>query len=465
MASPTESVKKLFESFLDDSQIKIDPSDLCAYGTDNTEVFKPNPLLIVLPKTTEEVQEIVKTCYDNNIAMVPSGGRTGMAAGAIAAHGEVVISMEKMNRVLSIDAISSSMEVEAGVVLEDAQLAAKEASLYLPIDFGAKGSAEIGGCISTNAGGCKVFKYGMTRHHVLGIEVVTPSGDILNLNTKLYKNNAGYDLKQLFIGAEGTLGIITKATLKLAPKPKHLVLGYFGVQEFSHILEILKIIKSKSLDITAFEFLPHDVLESTLAYIPKLKNPLATKHPFYILVEIDASDDGTEFRSVVENLFEQNLIADGTFAENDSQFKALWTIRESAPDGIRAQGFMHRNDISVPISALSEFLPKLLRMFETDYRGLTVYYFGHISDGNLHVDILNKGKYSQHEFEAMIPTLDRKMFELVASFNGSISAEHGIGLLKRDLLHIQRTPLELELMRKIKAIFDPKQLMNPGKII
>lgn len=455
--------KTKFISFLDDNRVTDRPEDLIEYGHDWTRVYNPDPALILFPKTTGEVLNIVSYCYAENIKIVPSGGRTGLAAAAVARKKEVVVSFSKMNRILNVDIESGSVDVEAGAILENVQKAATESDMYFPLDFAARGSCQIGGCISTNAGGLKVLKYGMMRELVLGLEIVTPTGQVLYLNSNLHKNNSGFDLKQFFIGAEGTLGLITRATLKIVPKPRNLQLALLAVENFSDILSIFKEAKLKSLDLTAFEFFTKPCLEAVLAYGPHGRNPFNKLFPFYVLIEIDAGEKPEALQSFLASI--EHRMADAALAVNPATFKELWSYRENIPETLLKLGNVHKNDIAVPISSMPSFVKDLEQIIRAHYGAFQVLLFGHIGDGNIHVNIIDPHRMPMEEFINRTDVLDTEMCRLIKSYQGSISAEHGIGLLKKNLLQRSRNAEEIQMMKRIKSIFDPKNICNPGKIV
>jgi glycolate oxidase subunit GlcD len=452
-----------FASFLEANQISQVQSDLEEYGKDRTKMHAPDPSIILFPKTTEHVSKILSYCNNNNISVVPSGGRTGLSGAAMAPNKEVVISLSKMNSIASVDSIGSLIEVEAGAILESIQAEVAKNGLYFPLDFASKGTAQIGGCISTNAGGVKVIKYGMTRDIVLGLEVVLMSGEILDLNKKLIKDNSGYNLIQPFIGSEGTLGVITKATLKCVPKPSNPQVALFACESFEQIPEILKEVRTAGYDLAAFEFFTSSGKDAVISHINSISYPFEEEYEFFTLIEICASKDD-DMIDLMEILAEKELIIDGTTAENSSEVENLWGLRENISESVSMMGNVHKNDISVPVSKLIEFVTKLEKLVNTKYSQYHLVLFGHIGDGNIHVNIIDKEDRNISDFKKETHILDQEMFELIRSLNGSISAEHGIGLLKKEGLKYRRTELEISLMKQIKAVFDPKNLLNPGKI-
>lgn len=458
-----EKHKKYFTELFGPDRVTDDPGDLTNFGKDWTKFYPPDPSLVLFPKTTDEVQKIALYCSEHRLPMVPSGGRTGLAAAAVAANKEIVISFDKMNKISTIDIESGSVDVEAGVVLENIQKAVAESGMYFPLDFGARGSCQIGGCISTNAGGLKVIKYGMTRELVLGLEVVTPRGEVLRLNSNLHKNNSGYDLKQYFIGAEGTLGMITRATMKIVPKPKLLQLSLLAVDTFSSILEILKKARLRSLDITAFEFFTKNCLDAVLTHAHQFRNPFSSLYPYYVMLEIDGGTEVSAMQDFMEAVSDSLL--DGTLAMDPKTFRELWSYRETIPETLIKMGNLHKNDIAVPISSMPSFVGELEPMIVQKYSGFEVFLFGHIGDGNIHVNVLDRKSMPIDAFKNSTDRLDMEMMRLIKKYEGSISAEHGIGLLKKKLMHMHRSPDELMFMRSLKMLFDPNNICNPGKII
>jgi FAD/FMN-containing dehydrogenase len=457
--------KHAFSQILDPARVLDDPSSLHDYGRDRTRVHEPAPSLVLFPKTTEEVVRIAEYCARERLPIVPSGGRTGYAGAAVAAHGEVVVSMGKMDRILGIDLESGCVEVEAGAILENVQHAVAETGMYLPLDFAARGSAQIGGCIATNAGGLKVIKYGMTRELVLGLEAVFGRGQVLRLNTSLHKNNSGYDLKQFLVGAEGTLGIVTRATMQIVPQPKRLNVGLIALSRLADTPPVLKEARLRSLDLTAAEFFTGACLEAVMAHLPQMRSPFPIRYPCYLLIEIDEGEHDGQLTAFLEHVSGIPGIEDATVATSPQSFRELWALRENISESIGTLGLVHKNDIAVPVSSMPAFVGALESLVRERYRGLDVLLFGHIGDGNVHVNVIDRTSKDAAGFETRVEELDTALCELIQSYNGSISAEHGIGLLKKRLLHLQRDPVQIELMKAIKHTFDPANIFNPGKIV
>lgn len=439
--------------------------DLKTWGTDWTKIFEPKPMCIVLPSSTDKVSEILAYCSSNQLAVTPSGGRTGLCAGAVASDGEIVINLSRMNKILEVDPVGLTITAEAGVTTEALQIAARDVGLYFPLDLASKGSCQIGGNIATNAGGVKLIRYGGTREQVLGLEVVLADGRILDMNVALRKNNSGYDLKQLFIGSEGTLGIVTKAILRLTPKPRNLQLAILAVPSFSKILQILRQCSLSSVSITAFEFFTSVAHKIVLEHLPGARTPFPEMYPFYVLLEIEQPGGTPEMELLLEKLFNEDLIKDATIANSSQQFKELWGLRENITESLAAHGQVRKNDIALAIDQLDGFVKKLETLVASHVQDeITIVLFGHIGDGNLHINYVAPRDIPAQAFHSKARKIEERVFELLTEFKGSISAEHGIGLTKKKDLHFTRTADEIDWMRKTKQAWDPKGILNPGKI-
>lgn len=454
---------QLTQQGFDDSQIKTDPDSLNYWGKDWTKHFEPNALAILFPKSTEQVQTIVKICNELNIVITPSGGRTGLSAGAVAANGEVVVSLDKMHKVLNFYPADRMVEVEAGMVTKALQEFAESKDLYYPVDFASAGSSQIGGNIGTNAGGIKVIRYGMTRNWILGMTVVTGKGDILRLNNGMIKNATGYDLRHLFIGAEGTLGIVTEVQVKLERPPKNLTVMVLGVPEFANIMQILSAFQSK-LDLTAFEFFDDVAVEKLLA-TGHVQKPFETDAPFYALLEFEAPYEPIMDMAmqIFEDCMAEGWILDGVMSQSLHQAEELWKLREYISETISVFT-PYKNDISVLISHVPDFIADIDRIVADNYPDFQVCWFGHIGDGNLHLNILKPDNLSKDEFFEKCQVVNKYVFETVKKYNGSISAEHGVGMTKKPYLNYTRPDAEIEYLREIKKVFDPNGIMNKGKI-
>lgn len=444
------------------TSVVTDDDSLTEYGTDRTRVHAPQPSCVVFPRSTEEVARILTICDRHSISVVPSGGRTGLAGGAVAARGELVLSMEKMRRIEAVDEVGMTVHVEAGAITEAVHEAVAEHGLIWPVDFASKGSSQIGGNIATNAGGVKVIRYGLTRNWVLGLTVVKASGEVLKLDGALEKNNTGVDLRQLFIGSEGTLGVITEATLKLTPAPGHLDVFFFALDSLGAILRLFQAARTGPFVVSAFEMLT----ERCLARLERhrgLRSPLEESAGYYVLLEVEASDrDALE--AWMLSILEAELVLDGTLAADGRQARALWELREDISESLAMTGTPHKNDVALPIASLPTFCEELGAVFEERYPGWEICLFGHIGDGNLHINVMKPDAMDGQAFLDKVHGADEAIFDLVRAHRGSISAEHGIGLLKREWLGYTRSPAEIELMRAMKRVLDPSGILNPGKL-
>lgn len=456
-------IEQLRQQGFDEHQIKTDAGSLGFWGKDWTKHFEPNASAIVFPKSTQQVQAIVKLCNELNIVITPSGGRTGLSAGAVAANGEIVISLDKMHQVLGFYPADRMVEVEAGIVTKALQDFAQQQGLYYPVDFASAGSSQLGGNIGTNAGGIKVIKYGMTRNWILGMTVVTGKGDILHLNKGMIKNATGYDLRHLFIGAEGTLGIVTEVQVKLERQPKNLTVMVLGVPEFANIMQILSAYQSK-MDLTAFEFFD-DVAVDKLLATGHVQKPFETDVPFYALLEFEAPYEPIMDMAmqIFEDCMSEGWVLDGVMSQSIHQAQELWKLREYISETISVFT-PYKNDISVLISRVPEFIADIDAIVSQNYPDFQVCWFGHIGDGNLHLNILKPENLSKDEFFEKCQVVNKYVFETVQKYNGSISAEHGVGMTKKPYLNYTRPDEEIDYLRAIKQVFDPNGIMNRGKI-
>ena len=441
-----------------------EPDDLVEYGRDWTRVLDPAPCAIALPRTTDEVVRFVKLCSTFGVPIVPSGGRTGLAAGAVAAKGEIVLSMSRMRSIQPVDVAGATLRVQAGVVTQAVHEHCLPHGLTWPVDFASKGSSTVGGNIATNAGGVKVIRWGLTRQWVLGVEVVLASGEVLDDKGALEKNSTGLDLRQLFIGSEGTLGIVTAATLKLARVPRRSEVMLFAVDDLAAVVRLFRETRASPFAVSAYEMFTDACLARVLAH-RKLRAPLAAPASHYVLVELEDVAPRAPLDEWVGSLLERGLVRDGVLAQHGSEARDLWALRESIGESLSATGFPHKNDIALPVAALEAFCADLEALFVRRYPGWEVCLFGHIGDGNLHVNVMKPADADAPAFLARVKEADRDLFDLVRKHGGSISAEHGIGLLKKPWLGWSRTPAEIATMRAVKRALDPQNLLNPGKIL
>ncbi|MCP3749989.1 FAD-binding oxidoreductase [Pseudomonas sp. SBB6] len=450
-------------TLVEPGKVLTDAASLEAYGKDWTKHFAPAPSAIVFPKSIEQVQAIVRWANQHKVALVPSGGRTGLSAAAVAANGEVVVAFDYMNQILDFNEFDRSVVCQPGVITQQLQDFAEAKGLYYPVDFASAGSSQIGGNIGTNAGGIKVIRYGMTRNWVAGLKVVTGKGDLLELNKDLIKNATGYDLRQLFIGAEGTLGFVVEATMRLDRAPNNLTAMVLGTPDFDSIMPVLHAFRAR-LDLTAFEFFSDKALAKIMGRGDVLA-PFATDCPFYVLLEFEASNEemANDALATFEHCVEQGWVLDGVMSQSEQQLQNLWKLREFISETI-SHWTPYKNDISVTVSKVPAFLKDIDAIVAENYPDFEVVWYGHIGDGNLHLNILKPQNLSKDEFFAKCTTVNKWVFETVEKYNGSISAEHGVGMTKRDYLTYSRSPVEIEYMKAVKAAFDPNGIMNPGKI-
>lgn len=456
-----------FKKIIGDAHVTNAPEQLKVFGRDWTTAHTPNASLVLLPGSTKDVSAILKYCNEHHLAVIPSGGRTGLAGGAVATQGEIILSLNRMNKIENLDAVGMTIEVQAGVTCQAVQQAAAEAGVFFALDLASKGSCQIGGNIATNAGGLKLIRYGGAREQILGLEVVLANGEVLDMNYKLRKNNTGVDLKQIFIASEGTLGVVTRAVLRLMPKPRELVLSCMVVESFADIPKLVQLINMRSLLPTAFEFFSQRAMELVLKYHTSLSSPFQERGAYYVLLELDSDDRGpsAQLEPLLEEALEKGFIKDAVIATSSAQFKSLWGLRENISESVANYGHVRKNDISLPIDALKNFVDEMDAIVSTCPPDIELVLFGHIGDGNLHVNYIAPPKLPKPEFNATARKIEERIFALLPKYRGSISAEHGIGLLKKADLKFSRTPHEIEWMHKLKGLFDPKGILNPGKIL
>lgn len=452
------------ESLLKKDQIKTDEESLKYWGKDWTTYFDIKSSAIVFPHSTEDIVKLVHWARKNKMALIPSGGRTGLSGAAVATQGEVVVSFDQMNKIKEFNPVDQTVVIDPGVVTEALQEFALSKNLFYPVDFAARGSSQMGGNIATNAGGIKVVRYGLTRDWVVGLKVVTGTGDVLDLNNALVKNATGYDLRHLFIGSEGTLGFITEATIKLAAAPPPMKVLVMGVSGLDAVMKIFAEFKTKT-SLVAFEMFSDKALRKVLEGTG-LSAPLATEYPFYVLAEVETRNEADEEQalSVFEKSLEEGWVLDGVISQSDVQAKTFWRYREDISECL-AKYSPYKNDIAVAISKVPPFMEDLDQVLSAAYPTWEVVWFGHIGDGNLHINILRPEGMSKEEFVKECRKVDVLVFEAVKKYKGSISAEHGVGLTKRSFLNYTRSEAEIELMRGIKKVFDPDNIINPGKVI
>ncbi len=450
--------------------LRGDHADAEPYISEARGDYRSTPLAVVLPGSTDEVSGVVRACVDAGAAIVPQGGNTGLCGGAVAREGEVTVVLKRLDRVREVDTLNGTMVVEAGCILADVQSAARDAGRFFPLSLGAEGSCMIGGNLATNAGGINVLRYGNSRQQVLGLEVVLGDGRVWHGLNPLYKNNTGYDLKQLFIGAEGTLGIITAASVKIYPYPVRSRTILLGFSRLGACLELLSLAREESGDqLSSFELIPDIAMRAAAEHVEGCANPLADAHPWYILCQFATSskviplDEMAE--AFLERAYEAGLLSDAIVTASEAQERSLWRIREAIVAAQRMAGRSVSHDVSVPVSRVPELIERVTAALERVAPGVRPYPFGHIGDGNVHCNLLQPLDMNEASFVASKPLLRKTVYDIVLALGGSFSAEHGVGLLKRELMEAHKSPEELSLMRAVRAAIDPGGLLNPGKVV
>jgi D-lactate dehydrogenase (cytochrome) len=457
-----------FRTIVGDRYAVTDAAAIAPYLTEERDLYHGRSPLVLRPGSTAEVSAICRLATEQRIALVPQGGNTGLVGGQTPHHGEVVVSMRRMDRIRDIDTASNTMTCEAGVVLQVAQQRASDMDRLFPLSLGAEGSCTIGGNLSTNAGGTAALAYGVAREMALGLEVVLADGRVLNALSKLKKDNTGYDLRNLFIGAEGTLGIITAATLRLFPKPRAVETAYVGLRSPADALTLLAISQNEAAgSLTSFELLSDVAVDFSVRHGIDIRNPLAGGHPWYVLMELSSSRD--DARAALESILAQGLddgvVADAVIAANLGQRQAFWKLRDEMSAAQKPEGGSIKHDISVPVAAVPDFIAEANAAVVKLIPGSRPVPFGHLGDGNIHYNVSQPVGGDAADFLARWHEVNAVVFDIVRRMGGSISAEHGIGVLKRDELPDVKDKVAIALMRDLKAMLDPLGIMNPGKVL
>ena len=448
------------------------PEDLAPHLEDWRGLYRGETPLLLRPATTAQTAEVVRICAEARAAIVPQGGNTGLVGGGIpdASGTQILLSLGRLNRIRAIDAANFTLTAEAGCILQRVQEAAEAADRLFPLSLGAEGRCQIGGVISTNAGGTAVLRYGNMRELVLGLEVVLPDGRIWNGLRALRKDNTGYDLKQLFIGAEGTLGIVTAAVVKLFSRPRETVTAFAALPDPGAALALLARFRAASGDrVTSFELIPRLAIDLALLHVPGTLDPVPGSHPWYALIELDSGAQGAELRGLVEGVLagasESGEVANATLAASAAQGRRLWHLREAIVEAQRQAGASVKHDVAVALSQVPDFLARATAAVDRELPGLSVIAFGHLGDGNIHFNLLQPDGMMGAAFLGRAGALTRIVHDIVGEMGGSISAEHGLGQLRRDEILRYKDPVEIELMRRLKAALDPNGIMNPGKVV
>ena len=455
-----------------DSGLLTDPADTAAYSEDWRRLYRGRTAAVVRPVSTAALAEVVRACAEAGVGMVPQGGNTSMVGGAVPAEdgSEIVISLARMNRVRAIDPVDLTLTIEAGATLRAAQDAAADAGCLLPLSIGSEGSAQVGGILATNAGGNNTVRYGNARDLVLGLEVVLPDGAVWEGLRRLRKDNTGYCLRQLFVGAEGTLGIIAAAVLKLVPRPRETEVALCAVTSVEAALNLFTRFQYfDTASVQAFEYMSGAGMGFVLKHIPGAVLPLAAPAEHYALVELATPRLGAGLRAametVLESALEAGVVTDAVIAESAAQRAAIWRLREEHSEGQKREGASVKNDVSVPVSKVPEFIHRATAACEALIPGIRVVPFGHMGDGNIHFNLEQPADMDGAAFLAQDHAIMDCVCEVVRAFDGSFSAEHGIGRLKRYMMPDWRGGAELDVMRRIKRALDPRGLMNPGKVL
>ena len=457
-----------FRGIVGERHAITDANDIAPYVTEERNLFHGRSPLVLRPGSTAEVSAICKLASAHKIVLVPQGGNTGLVGGQTPHNGEVVVSLRRLDKIREVDTASNTMTCEAGVVLQVAQQKASDVDRLFPLSLGAEGSCTIGGNLSTNAGGTAALAYGVAREMALGLEVVLADGRVLNVLSKLKKDNTGYNLHNLFIGAEGTLGIITAATLKLFPKPRAVETAYVGLKSPDAALKLLTIAQSEAAGaLTSFELLSEMAVDFSVRHGIDVRDPLAEKHPWYVLMELSSPGDDarTPLETILARAMEEEIVDDAVIASSLAQRNNFWKLREEMSAAQKPEGGSIKHDISVPVAAVPAFIAEADAAVVKLIPGARPVPFGHLGDGNLHYNVSQPIGADTADYLARWHEVNAVVFEIVLRMGGSISAEHGIGVLKRDELPDVKDKTAIELMRAIKAMLDPHGIMNPGKVL
>ncbi|MDS7596329.1 FAD-binding oxidoreductase [Agrobacterium tumefaciens] len=471
-ASASPALLDRFTAIVGEKNTIRDADELAPRLVENRGLYHGASPLLLKPGSTEEVAAIMKLASETGTPIVPQTGNTGLVGGQTPRPdgGDIILSLERMNRIRDIDPVANVIVADGGCILEEIHKAAEKVNRIFPLSLGSQGSCRIGGNLATNAGGTAVLAYGNMRNLCIGLEVVLPTGEIWDGLRRLKKDNTGYDLRDLFIGSEGTLGVITGAVLKLFPTPLGHQVAFAGLQSTDDALRLFEMASNLcGTALTGFELMPRIGVEFTAKHIPGVRDPLESPHEWYTLIDISTSDSAetaeTMMQALLEQGFEAGLVQDAVIAASEAQRKALWHMRESMSDAQKPEGGSIKHDVSVPVSKIPEFMATAEKAVIAAVPGARVCAFGHLGDGNIHYNISQPVGADKAEFLSRWHEVNEIVHGIVLSLNGSISAEHGIGQLKRDELASIRSGIEMDLMRRIKLAFDPAGIMNPGKVL
>ncbi|CUW43978.1 hypothetical protein B3286c1_1299 [Brucella vulpis] len=469
---PDTALIERFAAIVGEKNALTAPKDIAAYLIEQRDLYHGRTPLVLRPGSTEEVAAIMKLATETRTPVVPQGGNTGLVGGQQPdeSGAAIILSLGRMNRIRNLDTVGNLVTLEAGVILKDLQDAAEKVGRLFPLSLGAEGSCQIGGNLGSNAGGTAVLAYGNMRELCLGLEVVLPTGEILNDLRYVKKDNTGYDLKDIFVGSEGTLGVITAAVLKIFPQPKGKGVAYAGLRSPEDVLRLFQLATEHAgPSLTGFELMPRVGVEFTVRHVDGVRDPLESPHDWYVLIDISSSRSEEDARTTLETIlteaFENDLIQDAAIAESVAQAQSFWKMREEMSWAQKPEGGSIKHDISVPVASIPAFIHEADAATLDMIPGARVVCFGHIGDGNLHYNVSQPVGADKEAFLARWHDLNHRIHTIVASYGGSISAEHGIGQLKREELAFFKQDIALDLMRRIKAAFDPAGIMNPGKVL
>ncbi len=457
-------------AILDDKGLVTASSEAEPYLTESRGRYRSEASVIARPVDTDQVAAIVHACSDEKVSLVPQGGNTGLCGGAVAGARQLILSLERLDRVRDLDLANNTITVESGCILANLQQQALSANRYFPLSLGAEGSCQIGGNLATNAGGVNVLRYGNAREQVLGIEAVMPSGEVLSDLNGLRKNNTGYDLKQLLIGSEGTLGIITAAVLKLYPYPDHNATALVALRDLDASIELLQTVSHGSNgSLSSFELLPGLGMQFACQHIPDCNNPLDDSHDWYVLLSLQGSGAALGLDAMLQTLLalalEKGVIVDAIVASNETQAERLWRLRGGIVEAQRFEGGSIKHDISVKVSLVPEFIHRAVDAVKDRLPGIRPCPFGHVGDGNIHFNLSQPLEMDTQEYLSLWAEMNQIVFDIVADLGGSFSAEHGIGMLKLEEMQRYKDPVSVNLMQSLKKAIDPDSLFNPGKVL
>jgi FAD/FMN-containing dehydrogenase len=467
--APAPELLPRFAAIVGERYAITDPAVLAPHLIEGRGLYHGRTAMMLRPGSVAEVAAILKLADETRTPLVPQGGNTGLVGGQIPFDGELILSLTRLDKIREVDPDSNAMICEAGVVLQKAQEAAASVGRLFPLSLGAEGSCTIGGNLSTNAGGTGALAYGIARDLVLGLEVVLADGRVMNLLSKLKKNNTGYDLRHIFVGAEGTLGIITAAALKMFPRPRAVETAFVGLPSPAAAVKLLNLAQARAGGtVTSFELIIREVLEFAVKHGQGVRDPLATKHPWYVLMEVSSqTEDGVResIEQLLANAIEEGFVTDATIAASLDQTRAFWHLRHVLPEVQKPEGGSIKHDVSVPVAAVPDFLAEASAAVQALIPGSRPVPFGHLGDGNMHFNVSQPVGADTAQYLGRWGEMNAVVDKVVLKYNGSISAEHGIGKLKRDTLPKVKDPVALELMRGFKRMLDPNGILNPGKVL